>query len=513
MRNLAVVGLLAIILAGCISWKPFTSEQKPELSATLRHPIREARGVWLHRFEYCNYTSTFDQDSIRQYIRQVIQRAAEANFNIIFFQVRGNGDAYYTPGLEPWGNLLTGALGEDPGWDPLQFAIREAHKYGLELHAWLNTFPAWRGTTPPPESTPRLAILEHPEWVVCDSSGTPMPYSGHYVSLSPGIPAVHDHIISVVTDIIRRYDIDGIHFDYIRYPEDAPDHGYSHDSISVARYNSVSGNPFDFGWEDWQRAQLNQFVYKAYNAITTADSGIKMSAAVIGAYETGTWNAYRVVYQDPRRWTEMEKIDFVVPMTYWENAHPTHSFVKLTREWQDRYIIDRPVFPGIGSYRFVPENELDWSEAEKQIAHLRKRNIPGMVFFDAQSLMDHWEKLGTGLFQFPALLPQMPWKKSSRPDPVSDLNISLHGDRIELTWNPPAALTTADSSSIHRLLIYVSTAAPMDRLDRKNLLAVIPGDTTRWWLQLDGNMPESGTVGISVMNRSYQESRLTVRQL
>jgi uncharacterized lipoprotein YddW (UPF0748 family) len=179
-------------------------------------PTKEARGVWMHRFEYCEGTSTHDQDSIRTYIADVINHAADANFNIVFFQVRGNGDAYYTPGLEPWGNLLTGNLGEDPGWDPLEFALELAHRRGLELHAWFNTFPAWRGREPPPETTPPSPYLMHPEWIVSDSSGIPMPLSDHYISFSPGIPAVHQYISEVVLDVVRRYDIDGVHFDYIR---------------------------------------------------------------------------------------------------------------------------------------------------------------------------------------------------------------------------------------------------------------------------------------------------------
>ncbi|UCH10776.1 MAG: family 10 glycosylhydrolase, partial [Fidelibacterota bacterium] len=195
-----IMGGLAFVFSACA------------LTPAPHPPTKEARGVWLHRFEYCEVTPTHDQDSIRAYIADVINHAADANFNIIFFQVRGNGDAYYMPGLEPWGNLLTGTLGEDPGWDPLDFALELAHARGLELHAWFNTFPAWRGRKPPPKTAPLSPYLTHPEWIVSDSSGTTMPLSDHYISFSPGIPGVHQHITAVVLDVVRRYDIDGVHF-------------------------------------------------------------------------------------------------------------------------------------------------------------------------------------------------------------------------------------------------------------------------------------------------------------
>ncbi|MCH7939255.1 MAG: family 10 glycosylhydrolase [Candidatus Marinimicrobia bacterium] len=129
--------LVAVFLAACATLAPPPASSK------------EARAVWLSRFDYCGVSPTHDPDSIQAYITQVVRQAARANFNILFFQVRGSGDAYYQPGLEPWGSLLTGTLGADPGWDPLQFAIEAAQAHGLELHAWVNVYPAWKGTRPP----------------------------------------------------------------------------------------------------------------------------------------------------------------------------------------------------------------------------------------------------------------------------------------------------------------------------------------------------------------------------
>ena len=485
------VPLLIGVFSGCVHFRPPA-------------PVKEARAVWITRFEYSNYSTTHDQDSIRAYIRNVIDRAARANFNMIFFQVRGNGDAYYTPGLEPWGDLLTGKLGEDPGWDPLQYAIDLAHARGLELHAWINTFPAWRGTEPPPETTPRSPYLEHPEWIVCDSSGTPMPLSEYYVSFSPGIPAVHDYIISVVADIVTRYDIDGIHFDYIRYPEIAPDKGYSHDSISVARFNSPEGNPFELDWEDWQREQLNQFVYKAYNAIHDLKPWVKVSAAVIGSYREGGWTAYHSVYQDPRRWTELGKIDFITPMIYWPRRHPTQPFLKRSREWDRYYTVGRYVFPGIGSYRYnTNEKNYRWSEVGGEIDGLRESRINGMAFFNAQSLEDHWEELAARRFRTPANVPPMSWKDSIPPSAPKNLRAEFIGNRVKLTWS-----IDASDNDIRRYNIYLSKTLPVDPLSSRNLQAVTVDATPEWTLKPAVKYRQM-YVAVSALDAVWNESPLS----
>jgi uncharacterized lipoprotein YddW (UPF0748 family) len=181
---------------------------------------REARGVWMSRFEYSGEDRRADPEASRTYIQAVFERARKARLNMVFFQVRGNGDAYYRSALEPWAEALSGTLGQDPGWDPLEFATSQAHRLGLELHVWINTFPIWRGEVLPAEVNPRPVVLAHPEWLVSDSAGVPMPLSDHYVNLSPGVPEARRHILDVVSEIVTGYEIDGIHFDYIGYREE-----------------------------------------------------------------------------------------------------------------------------------------------------------------------------------------------------------------------------------------------------------------------------------------------------
>lgn len=404
---------------------------------------REARGVWVSRFDY----ASADSNAAKAKITDIFAKARKARLNMVFFQVRGNGDAFYRSAYEPWAAALTGKLGADPGWDPLAYAVGEAHRHGLEFHAWVNTFPVWRGPEPPPETTPRSPYLAHPEWIVCDGEGRPMPPGNEYISFSPGIPAARQYIIGVVLDIVRHYDVDGIHFDYIRYPDGAEENGYSHDSISVARFESADGNPYHLSWAAWEREQLNIFVYDAYNAITAVRPDVKVSAAVVGKYDGSGWTAYNSVFQDPRRWMELGKMDFLVPMVYWERGHPTHPFTPIIGEWADRLSYSRMVFPGILAGL---RERFGWSEIEDEIDDARQAGLHGVVFFAAGSLGASWNLLGTDEFPYWANVPAMTWKDSVAPLPPTLRAPRTEGQRVRLSWIPAAEADPAVLFNLYR---------------------------------------------------------------
>jgi uncharacterized lipoprotein YddW (UPF0748 family) len=416
---------------------------------------REARGMWMSRFEYASRNA----DSAKAKISHLFEKARHSKFNMVFFQVRGSGDAYYKSNVEPWGELLTGALGKDPGWDPLQYAVDEAHRLGLEMHVWINVFPIWRGADPPPETTPRSAMLEHPEWIVCERDGTPMKYdppNNNYVWISPGNPAARQHVLSVIKDIVGRYDIDGLHFDYVRYPEGSVQKGYSHDPVSVARFNSPEGNPGKLLWEHWQRDQLSQFIFDAYNLITGMKPWVKVSAAVIGKMRGSGWTSYDAVFQDARRWMEVGKIDFILPMLYRQRTHPTHPFIPLLAEWQDRTWYDRQIFPGLGT-RLI--QNFGWEEIVAQIREVRQRGLPGVVFYSATGLEQVWEKLGVDEFPYWSLAPRTVWRDSTAPAPPLEVTAEHSTAGVVVRWKGPEALEPV------RFVVYRSDKPAISRED------------------------------------------------
>ena len=267
----------------------------------------ELRGVWITRFAY----------TTRPQLEAIIDRAAAANFNAVFVQIRGEADAYYNSAYEPWSKRLTGTLGRDPGWDPLQVAIDRAHSHGMELHAYFNVFSAWPAAQPVPaaEGTKQHVLYDHPDWLAVTSSGNNA--DSEYRWLSPGIPAVRAHNAAVVRDLLSKYAVDGLHLDRIRTP--GPD--YSRDSVTTAAYNAAKASDPQLTWADFMRAQVSQQVADIHAAVVATRPTAKLSAAVWGIYKPlpgcATSQGYANYHQDSLGWLAAGTMDALVPMVYW----------------------------------------------------------------------------------------------------------------------------------------------------------------------------------------------------
>lgn len=348
----------------------------------------ELRGVWVDRWTF----SSADD------VRAIMRNSAAAGFNTVYFQVRGNADAYYQSSYEPWAKGLSGTLGRDPGWDPLAVAIEEGHAQGLAVHAYVNAFPFWAGTTPPAESTPRHAYLAHPEWLVADTNGTPMALNSSYVWMSPGNTEVQERLADVARDITDRYDVDGIHLDLVRYPGAQ----YSHDDVSEGRYDGS-------GWEDWQRAQVIEAVAGVY-----AVSPVPVTAAVWGVHTnrwgwSGVSEGWADYYQDSHGMLAQGALDAIMPMVYWPvTATPGDrlDFATLVADHVAN-ANGRHVYAGITA-------EMDGGEDAVLacIEAARANGARGVVLFDYQLLLDegYLFDLATGPFAEPKDPPRLDWR-------------------------------------------------------------------------------------------------------
>jgi uncharacterized lipoprotein YddW (UPF0748 family) len=241
-------------------------------------PQREIRALWVTRGEY---RSADD-------VERVVADAAGLNFNVILFQVRGNGTVYYRSKIEPWAFELTSrdpkTTGNDPGWDPLAVAVAAARRHGVELHAWVNVFPAWRSQQYPPKQSGQL-WWSHPDWFMHDAAGERMLGRDHrvnekvrdwYTFLSPGVPEVQRYLAEVCAEIVQTYDVDGLHYDYIRYPREITEvkepfrarakklGNWSYDPVSLKRFAAETGvsKPDDDPgkWFAWRAAQVTATV-------------------------------------------------------------------------------------------------------------------------------------------------------------------------------------------------------------------------------------------------------------
>lgn len=378
----------------------------------------EVRGLWVTRFDWTNFASADPQ-----MIDEIVENAASAGFNVLFFQVRGEADAYYTPGLEPWARRLSGTLGEDPGWDPLARLIESAHRSGIEVHAYLNVYPVWANCDqPPPEgATPRHLYYQlldahgetdgKPNGLMWDS-GELVSCAG-YQRVTPASPQFDDHLAAVAKDVVQRYDIDGLHLDHIRYGGRTT----SCDPVSAARFGAACFNVEGYG--DWQRRQVNGTVRSLYEAVRQADPDLWLTAAVWPVYRDvwgwGASSGYDDYYQDPKAWMAAGTIDAVAPMIYRDKPDCSQPTFWTQTRWKtvvQDYLADssgRWIIPGIGTSFCTVD---DFAEIEARIKMGRALGTAGHAIFSYKSLKDkgYFDDLAAGPYRTPAVLPERPWQ-------------------------------------------------------------------------------------------------------
>jgi uncharacterized lipoprotein YddW (UPF0748 family) len=401
------------------------------LSIVMRNYARpEVRALWVSRFDWTTLGSTPTIASVTK----IVSDAARAGFNTIFFQVRAAGDAYYTPGPEPWASRLTGtanaSLGRDPGWDPLATMITLAHSSGISVHAHINVYPAW--LAPPNASygslTPTLGITP-PQWLnqltfgptyygiyglgykwrVYDNISHPMPIEfNEYTWASPAVTAVQESVVSVTAYLASHYALDGIHLDYVRYPGSQ----YSYDPSTMAAYNQISPTLSITDWRgDFQRAQVSGLVARIYTRTTNA--GLLLSAAVWPRYTQGR-DEY---FQDSKAWILSGTIDAIAPMLY--GTDMITDVTAWTAAAQDFSIAanGRWVLPGIG-VKLDSGVCVSFDQIVSRIEVARTMGAAGQVIFSYAGLRDckdgagatFLDLLGSGPYAAPARLPPVTWK-------------------------------------------------------------------------------------------------------
>ena len=315
------------------------------VAVTPPEPPREFRGAWI-----TEVASNQDWPSkpgvpaaqMQAELIALLDRAAQLKLNAVIFQVRPACDAIYASPLEPWSAYLTGRMGQppQPAFDPLAFAVAEAHQRGLELHAWFNPFRALL-----PEDKTFVALNHisktHPELIR---------QYGDQTWLDPGEPAAREHVLRVILDVVRRYDVDGVQFDdyFYPYPEkDAAGRGLNFpDDASWRKYG---GN---LNRDDWRRQNINQFVHDVYQNIKAAKPWVKFGVSPFGIWRPGSpktilgLDAYANLYADSRLWLASGWVDYFSPQLYWPVDAPQQSFPALLNWWTAQNVNNRGLWPG-----------------------------------------------------------------------------------------------------------------------------------------------------------------------
>ncbi len=378
---------------------------------------QEFRGVWISTVFNKDWPSKsgLSTEEQKAELIQQLDLHAQNGINAVIFQVRTSSDALYKSSIEPWSQWLSGKQGvaPEPFYDPLEFVIEEAHKRGMELHAWLNPYRAEINRAKK-ASAPNQVSQIHPEWCIG---------YGRRTYLDPGIPEVREYILSIVKDIITRYNVDGIHFDDYFYP-----YKVNGEEFNDERSYKMFGKEFP-NKADWRRDNVNQIVKMLHETITAHDTKLKFGISPFGIWrnkrehplgsETNGMTNYHGLYADVRYWLEQSWVDYVIPQLYWPIGDTVADFSTLV-DWWNENAFDRHVYIGIGLFNSGPKAKKTlWRERdqiERQITYLRsKANIRGMCFFTSTSFVENPfninQKLSSKLFATHATLPMMLWKQ------------------------------------------------------------------------------------------------------
>ncbi len=412
------------------------------LPADLPEIPREFRGVWVASVGNMDWPSRPGLPAERQQaeLLRILDRARKLGLNAVILQVRPGADALYASPYEPWSEYLTGTMGKapDPFYDPLEFAVREAHRRGLELHAWFNPFRARYPSAKSPVSADHVSRT-HPGWV--------RRYGGN-VWMDPAEPGVQDLSVEVILDVVRRYDIDGVHIDDYFYPYREYDRrGKLIQFPDEASYASYTRGGGALGRSDWRRENVNRFVERLYAEIKREDRRVKFGISPFGIWRPGHpaqirgLDAYEEIFADARKWLNNGWLDYFTPQLYWPIAQEAQSFPVLLDWWAGENRAGRHLWPGsytdrVGGRRGWPAREiLDQIEVTR-----RTPAATGNVFFRMSSLLASSdslaERLAGAAYAGPALVPSSPWLERAAPGrPRVDL-LSRSGGRTVLRLAP-----------------------------------------------------------------------------
>jgi len=425
-------------IALCLPLSALAATYQPS-TAVPPAPVREFRAAWVSSVYNGVWPSHKGLSTAEQKaeLLAIMDRAVQLKLNALILQVRPMCDALYASPIEPWSEFLTGTMGKAPRpfYDPLSYAVEEAHKRGLELHAWFNSYraavPPSRGALAPSHVSrikPHL-IREY----------------GRNLWLDPGEKESQDYSLSVVLDVVRRYDIDGVHFDDYFYPY--KEKNYAGKDLSFPDDTSWQkyGARYGLSRDDWRRENVNGFVQRVYQSLKAAKPSVKFGISPFGIWRPGYpvqikgYDPYDKVYADSRKWLANGWLDYFAPQLYWPNEPKEQSFAALLKWWADQNVKGRHLWPGMNTY----EVGRKWQPAEivNQIRLTRQQGTAGHIHWHMKSLMGNSAGLITMLekevYTQPALVPASPWLDSTPPGrPRLTMDANGRGAKPTLNWEP-----------------------------------------------------------------------------
>lgn len=478
----------------------------------LAPPKREFRAVWIATVDNIDWPSkkglpTPDQ---QREITAMFDQHQQMGLNAVVVQIRSAADAFYAKSSEPWSEWLTGqqGLAPEPFYDPLEFMIDEAHQRGLEFHAWFNLD---RATFSKKASVaPTNIVFRKPEWI--------LEYGGRKL-FNLGVPAVRSYIAGVVANVVREYDVDGIHFDDYFYPYAEAGQVLRDDETYQANFNGMKK-------DDWRRDNVTKLVAELRDSIRANKPWVKFGISPFGIWKnrsndpegslTNGGQSYYDLYADTRKWVRDGLIDYIVPQVYFSSEFGRAPYKTLV-EWWTRNKGKVHLYVGQGAYRVGRGSERDpgWGRATEfpnQVRYNRQQpGVLGSIFFSAKSLMTNplaiRDSLQANFYRHPALVPTMPWLDSIPPLPPHDLKAAMTPEGLELYWQQPGQALDGDGANSYVVYRFEGRRPRLLMDDPRFIVARCFGESSTRFIDKSADPGKKYTYVVTAVDRLNNESR------
>jgi uncharacterized lipoprotein YddW (UPF0748 family) len=453
---------------------------------------REFRGVWVATVANIDWPSEpgLSADKQKEEFIAILEQSAKLRLNAIILQVRPACDALYRSDFEPWSEYLSGTLGKapEPAYDPLQFAIDESHKRGMELHAWINPYRAGFASSKAVNSTNHISKT-HPELVV---------KYGKHLWLEPSKEEVQSYVMQVIMDIVKRYDIDGLHMDdyFYPYPEknDKGDEIEFPDDDGFLAYVGAGGFSTR---DDWRRENVNTLIEGCYKAIKAEKPWVKFGVSPFGIWQPGFpasisgMNSFQEIYCDSLKWLTNGWMDYIAPQLYWKIEAPKQSYPTLLKWWSAQNTRGRHIWPG----NFTSRVDGQWTADEiiNQIKVTREQlgDDAGNIHFSMAPLSQNrggiTDDLAKNVYTKAAAVPASPWLGGHAPGKPT-VSLERQDKDLKIHWEAPA------SEKVWQWVLQKRVAGEWTT-------EILPADKTALTLKTSGDGKLPDVVAVVALNR------------
>lgn len=448
-------------------------------NVTGQSPKREFRGVWIATVANIDWPSKagLSTDEQQREFIEILDIHKSNGMNAVLVQVRPSADAFYNSPYEPWSKWLTGKLGKYPYpyYDPLEFMIREAHKRGLEFHAWFNPYRALVNIDAGIDSA--SVVFKNPSWFVT---------YGKNMYFNPGIPEARHHTLNVIMDVVNRYDVDGVHFDDYFYPYRIAKVDFP-DSTTFEKYKGEFTNR-----DDWRRNNVDLLIKNLHDSIKQVKPFVQFGVSPFGVWRNKSVDplgsdtragqtCYDDLYADVLKWLREGWIDYVVPQIYWSIGYEAAPYEVIARWWND-HSFNRPVIIGQGVYKVNANNDARWKEPDQIGKQIRlNRQLPqikGSAYFSSKSFKGNplglADSLKNNLYKLHALAPV--WNTTTTFDRQYPVMFIARKSNIQLFWNENNSSNKLSAHS--RYVVYRFSKNEKVDFVPANMIAVVPFETT-----------------------------------